>query len=243
MKTQYTTTGILREAFLSFIRRTRFFLLLSLLFFITFGGWLLTVEKGREVMLLNAFSDAAYDPAVLALTQLGLGSIAVAVALLLLLRNVYNSFLLLTSLAWVGFFTFITKRILFFQHPRPLHYFLYDDFPRFMHDVPLIYYNSFPSGHTMTIFAVAAMFSYLFARPLWSILWFVLALMVGLSRIYLLQHFGIDVIAGAVLGIISACLSVVVLRRLIKPLQEERFKQPLVRLVKLLKPASLQRKP
>jgi len=59
---------------------------------------------------------------------------------------------------------------------------------------------SFPSGHAMVIFAVATLVSpYLKGR--WKILPWALAVVVGLSRLYLGAHFPLDVIAGAGLGI------------------------------------------
>ncbi len=223
----------MRSTAKQFYDRTQFFLVPAAIFLVAFGVWLLALEKGGEVLLLNEHSKDGYDPVVLALTQLGLGSIGVIVGLLLVLHNVYSSMLTMTSLAWVGFFTFVTKRILFFQHPRPLHYFLYDDFPRFIHDVPLIYYNSFPSGHTMTIFAMAALFAYLSGRSLLGLAWFLLAALVGLSRIYLLQHFGVDVIVGALLGIISAFLAVYSMGKVITPKMQKTLNQSIFPLIKL----------
>jgi len=59
---------------------------------------------------------------------------------------------------------------------------------------------SFPSGHAMVIFAIATLVSpYLKGR--WKILPWALAVVVGLSRLYLGAHFPLDVIAGAGLGI------------------------------------------
>jgi undecaprenyl-diphosphatase len=63
-------------------------------------------------------------------------------------------------------------------------------------------FRSFPSGHTSTAFAVAAVAAYHFRN--WIIPIFFLACVAGVSRIYLLVHYPSDVIAGAVIGILSA---------------------------------------
>ncbi|RMG77672.1 MAG: phosphatase PAP2 family protein [Bacteroidetes bacterium] len=63
--------------------------------------------------------------------------------------------------------------------------------------------TSFPSGHTMSGFAL-----YLFVmfhlppRKRWAFLFFTLAALVGVSRIYLVQHFLPDVLAGAFFGVL-----------------------------------------
>jgi membrane-associated phospholipid phosphatase len=62
--------------------------------------------------------------------------------------------------------------------------------------------TSFPSGHTVTAFAMATAFSFLYPR--WSVPAFLIAAMIGLSRIVLTAHYLSDVIAGAVVGVICS---------------------------------------
>ncbi|MEC0226404.1 phosphatase PAP2 family protein [Paenibacillus alba] len=70
--------------------------------------------------------------------------------------------------------------------------------------------HSFPSGHTTAIFAVITPF--LFISGWLSLTVIPLALMVGLSRIYLGLHYPSDCIAGCLLGTGSA-LFIVILSR------------------------------
>lgn len=64
--------------------------------------------------------------------------------------------------------------------------------------------NSFPSGHSQTIFSICVALSIIYPRYL--ILFLLLAIIVGISRIMILAHFPSDVIFGAYLGIVTAIL-------------------------------------
>ncbi len=70
---------------------------------------------------------------------------------------------------------------------------------------------SFPSGHTAYSFASATVIAMYYGR--WCIPAFVLASMIGLSRIYLAMHWPTDVVAGAMIGIVVAIVCVTLLRR------------------------------
>jgi membrane-associated phospholipid phosphatase len=63
-------------------------------------------------------------------------------------------------------------------------------------------YDSFPSGHSMTIFCVAVVLSAI--APLFAPLWLMLATGLALTRAMLTAHFYSDVFAGAGIGILVA---------------------------------------
>ena len=61
--------------------------------------------------------------------------------------------------------------------------------------------SSFPSGHTASAFALAEVLARRFPRAAWVFRF--IAAAVGISRIVLGQHYPLDVLAGAALGILT----------------------------------------
>lgn len=89
---------------------------------------------------------------------------------------------------------------------RPITYFLNQGKKDAVVTVPEVRLNtgqtSFPSGHTMSAFGLFSLIA-LFAGPQrkkGALLLAMLAIAVGISRIFLVQHFLVDVLAGALLG-------------------------------------------
>lgn len=107
------------------------------------------------------------------------------------------------SLSLIGSFVigFFLKKL--FTRPRP-----YLVLPGAVTGSKLFRDYSFPSGHTTAAFSLAVSYMVVFQYlcvPLFSC-----ALLVGISRIYLGQHYPSDVLAGSALGTISALLTSVV---------------------------------
>lgn len=88
---------------------------------------------------------------------------------------------------------------LFFQEPRPP---LVSDEIRVVGG--LAETSSFPSGHATLAFAYAFTLSGIYGR---RVFFYSLALLIALSRLYLGQHYPLDIAAGAALGLLSAYLT------------------------------------
>src|SRR5436190_405875 len=63
-------------------------------------------------------------------------------------------------------------------------------------------YNSFPSGHALTICCVAVIFTCVW--PDWWPIWFSVAFLLGVTRALLTAHFLSDVLIGGGIGLIAA---------------------------------------
>lgn len=79
---------------------------------------------------------------------------------------------------------------------------------RFFTDFPCLdkgaWLKSFPSGHSVTAFALAYVLSRVYPRS--SPVVYTLAAVVAFSRVYLASHFLSDVVAGAALGLLAGWL-------------------------------------
>jgi membrane-associated phospholipid phosphatase len=62
-------------------------------------------------------------------------------------------------------------------------------------------YDSFPSGHSMTVFCIAVVLSA--ALPSFALVWLLVASFFGLMRAFLTTHFLSDVMVGAAIGILA----------------------------------------
>lgn len=118
---------------------------------------------------------------------------------LILLRDsrffFYFAFALLLQALMVSFF----KHWLFADALRP-----WWELKEKLHVAEGIFINkhhSFPSGHTATAFCVFGFLSFSSKNTLGAIFWMLNAALIGYSRIYLGQHYWIDVFAGAFFGI------------------------------------------
>ena len=73
---------------------------------------------------------------------------------------------------------------------------------------------SFPSGHASAAFVGAFILAYYFKK--WSVPVYLLAIAIAVSRPFLLVHYPTDVIAGAIIGIISSILAFFFYRIILK---------------------------
>lgn len=65
---------------------------------------------------------------------------------------------------------------------------------------------SFPSGHTLSSFCAATILCYYDKRL--GIPSFGVALLIAFSRLYLYVHFPTDIVGGAIIGVLVACLTI-----------------------------------
>ena len=191
---------------------------------------LLTAKHGDVVLFVNRHSKENWDPFISFFTNFGLGSYLVAGMIAILFYRVRYGLTGLISLGFTGVFVALLKKGLFSGELRPLNYFYYDDFYRFIYTSEFNYYFSFPSGHTMSIFSVLSLMAIFIDRQWVGVLFFMVALTIGFTRIYLLQHFFLDVYFGAIFGVLSTFLAIWLVNSKLQFQQFSWFDKPLHRI-------------
>lgn len=81
---------------------------------------------------------------------------------------------------------------------------------QFVEGVKVFTQNSFPSGHTSGAFGWTLFIALLYRKPWLSFLMVVVAISVGVARVYLVQHFLLDITVGSIIGILATLIVVYV---------------------------------
>ena len=98
------------------------------------------------------------------------------------------------------------KQFFFNDAPRPIAFFGQESL-HLVEGVKMAHWNSFPSGHSTTAFAIFILLFRISTTKLIKISCLILAILAAFSRVYLSQHFLIDIIVGAFLGTTIALYS------------------------------------
>ena len=195
--------------------------LICLCAWIVAGGIMLSLEEDRSLFrFFNGLHTPFLDRVMPALTTLGEGVFIVcALSALLLLKRYRNwRFFLLMAGCILTPFLVVQGLKNIFVAPRPIAYFDQASWIHIVEGQTVHRSLSFPSGHTAGIFSAICFFSFVLPRryaPVIVIL-FLLGLAVGISRMYLAQHFFSDVYAGSLISVAVTLLVFSLLQRRLK---------------------------
>jgi membrane-associated phospholipid phosphatase len=166
---------------------------------------LIYFSKADGFIVMNPLHSGFLDQIFIYTTYLGDGIFIIAVAIILFFsKRKFLSRMILSSYLLSGIIAQILKY--FIVEARPAFYLEKMNYPYFIDEVTLHNYHSFPSGHTASIFALAAVLAFFIKNKTYSIIFLIVAALVGYSRIYLGQHFMDDVLAGSVIGVFSSII-------------------------------------
>ena len=179
--------------------------------FILYGLVLLTgivlafsIPKLELHQLINNSHTEFQDWLFRTITWLGDGWFAVIFSIFFLLIRFRYFFMLILSFSISGLLTQFFKRVVFPDILRPSAFLDQMSDLSLVSGINLYQSFSFPSGHTTTAFAVLLLAGFILERKGGFFLAMILALLTGFSRVYLSQHFLVDILAGSVIGTLSA---------------------------------------
>ncbi len=190
------------------IKDHRFFFYGYLIILIAGSLLLLRYGKAGSFLLLNQYHSTALDYFFIAYTYFGDGLFALLLAVIFyfIVKNQKLAVILLIAYSTTGILAQVIKPIV--HSLRPETYFSPQRLSFFINNIIHSGDNSFPSGHTVTAFAVAAVLAMHTANKWHLFLLLFAAVMVGYSRVYLSQHFVLDVLAGSFIGVLGGLLCV-----------------------------------
>lgn len=187
----------------SLLIKKKYFFIPYCLFFIFCTILLIILKKGEDVIAVNSIHNGVLDYSAEYLTYLGDGIAVMIFALLFFIfSKVKYSFYIVQSFLLSGLISQIIKHI--YDIPRPKAFFAHSNILlHYVNGVSVYSHHSFPSGHTATIFSFMLLLSFITNNKYMSGIYFISALIIAMTRIYLAQHFLLDVYVASFIGIIS----------------------------------------
>lgn len=156
---------------------------------------------------INKLHNSTLDFFFYWITYFGDGLTFVILIIVLFFISYSNSLNGLVIFLSTAIFAQVMKRVFFADRFRPYPV-LSEQYELYLPEgVKPIVYESFPSGHTVTAFALATFLVLTYPKK-W--LWLVLLLMAWItaySRVYLTHHFPIDVWVGSIIGTVGGLLA------------------------------------
>jgi len=174
-------------------------------------------DKVDTHIVINQHHYPIFDVFFKYLTHLGDGILAIILSIFLLfIRYRWAIISIVSSLSIMIIIQFF-KRLIFTNSFRPVKIFRY-----FYEGTYKLYIipgtdpginNSFPSGHSATAFAIFFLLALFVKNRSLKFAFFIIALLVAFSRVYLSWHFLEDTLAGSFLGIIITLITYLIINK------------------------------
>jgi membrane-associated phospholipid phosphatase len=185
------------------IRQNKWFYLPYLLLLTVGGLFLILFSKIDIHWFINQLNCFVADNFFKIFTHFGDGiMIAFAILIMLFIKYRYAIVVAISSIL-ATIIVQLFKRYIIPDVDRPSLVF---ESIRKLHIVEGITMNtahSFPSGHTATGFSIFLLFAIISNNKYLKLLFFIVAFLVAYSRIYLSQHFFVDIYFGSLIGVLS----------------------------------------
>jgi membrane-associated phospholipid phosphatase len=190
---------------LSLFKKNSAFFIPYFIFLLAGGIILLLWNKTDIHLFINKYHTTTADFFFSNWTSLGLGIMIIPVALILAFIRLRYMLISIVGFIVSGLINDLFKKL--FHSPRPS--IIFADMHQSLYHVPnvdLYADYSFPSGHATTSFCMFCLLAFYTKNNLLKTIYFIIALLIAYSRMYLSEHFLKDVYAGSILGVSCALL-------------------------------------
>jgi len=184
------------------LKANSYFFLPYLLFLLVCTYFLFSYSRPELHILTNEANSDFFDVFFKNATHLGDGLMVLIFAIIFLFVSYRNTLAFLIGSLFTSGIVQLFKRVILDDMYRPSKYFeLHQDYQlHIIEGVKLHSLNSFPSGHSATAFNVFLMLTLVTPNKLLKVLFFILAAVTAYSRVYLSQHFLVDITVGSLTG-------------------------------------------
>ncbi len=173
------------------------------LVFVLLSILILTASSKAPIhFLINSYHHPFADTFFKYITYLGDGLTILVVAIILLFFSKRKLLMIVLSGIFSGLIAQFLKKVVYGPMARPSQFF--NDLDVQLYYVPGVDLHtvfSFPSGHSTSIFALATSLVLIQKNRKYDIPIIIIAILVAYSRMYLSQHFLIDVFVGSLIGV------------------------------------------
>lgn len=180
------------------------FMFIALFCLIFIGNY----EFSKEV---NLFHTNILDVFFKYVTYLGDGILLYLLGIFFIFINRRMGTLTIFSLVFTTIVIQFLKRIVFADFFRPSKFFkelINEGTWHIVDGVKLYDSFSFPSGHTALAFCFFITICHFLKSNFWSVFFIIISFVIGYSRIYLSQHFLVDVWFGSLIGSVISLLTI-----------------------------------
>ncbi len=193
----------------TFIRKNSAFLIPFVLLWSILAIILALFTKSEIHLFLNQFHSGFFDLFFRLLTHLGDGLFLTLVAVVCLFISFRKALTLGLAGILTGLLIQMLKRGVFEHILRPKAYFEGVASLYLVPGVEVHEYYSFPSGHAAAAFSLFFLLAVFIMNKTAQIALFFSFVLIAYSRVYLSQHFLVDIFFGAFTGLLSAIIAVI----------------------------------
>ncbi|NUM50928.1 MAG: phosphatase PAP2 family protein [Flavobacteriales bacterium] len=165
---------------------------------------LLFFDKASIHLFINRFHSSSFDFFFTYFTHLADGLLILFIGIIFFAFNKERSLFILVSFGISSAITQILKKVIYHEQLRPSVFFNDLSNLYIVPGVDIHGYFSFPSGHTAGAFCLATCLVLSGSNTKLQLFLLLYALLAAYSRMYLSQHFLVDVVVGSTIGVCSA---------------------------------------